>query len=131
MIYKGYERALYLFVAFIPLFLCTPEDNECSLMAILSGRRNETESCNILSLLRQRVAIITTEKFGMKALRSWPKLRNKTSSLLKTCPGPGAVCRVNGKRTCICPPSYVCDAVKQSTMLYSCEKLKYFVQLRG
>ncbi|KAK6756618.1 hypothetical protein RB195_014814 [Necator americanus] len=93
-----------------------------SIFAILTGQRGETEWCNLRSLLRQG----ESENEVIKRAWPWPRLEKKVTFGLLSCSGAGAVCRIDGKRTCICPKSFVCDPIGQST-IHSCVKLTYFV----
>ncbi|EYB92411.1 hypothetical protein Y032_0194g1432 [Ancylostoma ceylanicum] len=120
-----WQTLLIICVALVQVFASgSLEEVECSIVAILSNKREESEECNLRSLLRKQM--VEQERDVVKKGWPWPRLEKQVNFGLQSCSGPGAVCRVEKKRLCICPKSYICDPVQQ-TQLFSCVKLTYFV----
>ncbi|CAI5452897.1 unnamed protein product [Caenorhabditis angaria] len=89
---------------------------ECSIVAILSNLREESDECNLKNLM-------TPEK--PPAIKSSTKRDIKKLPFLPSCL-PNEQCRVNGRRTCICAQKNICEP-EQGNQKYSCVAFSYFL----
>uniref|UniRef100_A0A8R1I0G4 Cocaine- and amphetamine-regulated transcript protein n=1 Tax=Caenorhabditis japonica TaxID=281687 RepID=A0A8R1I0G4_CAEJA len=96
------------------------EEIECSIVAILSDRIEESESCNLKHLLKNDPLF--------KPLIETAAQHKKRSAYevagVHTC-AENEPCRVGRFRSCLCQEDFVCDRTSANKDVHLCVKLGY------
>ncbi|CAJ0936890.1 unnamed protein product, partial [Mesorhabditis belari] len=125
-------RISMIFVSIVIVF-CNQDGGECSVLRIITGEIVENPFCNLKDLLRDQLRQrestefeIRPKKYSVDAIRH--EIQTKAASLY--CPSKDSICRVDGRRTCLCHPSYVCSS-NDEEITQRCTKLAYIAAIEG
>ncbi|CAB3398404.1 unnamed protein product [Caenorhabditis bovis] len=91
--------------------------DDCSILAIITGKTKENADCNLKNLLQKEYFPQKRERVRSSRKRTILQFEIGTCQVNEPC-------RVSGKRTCLCPKSFVCEPGPSGD--YSCVKLGFY-----